>query len=466
MFIEKAGFPFGVKPISGKDTRVIFVNRYPKAFGMPDDLSDTYFQKFNDRGPPANTLKNEPGTVSYVFGKLMNSSGDDIRNGMVSIVEAYTNEDAFNTHVTNVLGGPTPELTASFRASWKVSDVGYLFKPQTEQRKLGTQGLICGAQGFGAMGLTAFYGKPSSDDHCIGIIQSCISHGINMFDTAEAYAVPIGKNGGILYNESVLGKAIAAVGHREKFIIATKHSRIRPGLNKEELHKAIRKSCEKSLQRLGIKTIDLYYLHRMYPDQEIEDVMEGFKKLVQDGLIKYVGLSEAPPSYIRRAHVVTPISAVQQEWSLIARDLEEPGGVVDTCRELGIGIVPYSPVARGFLSGQFNSGDLPTSFKATIPYLKKENLKNNVTVAKRIESMAANKGLTLSQLSLAWVMNQGVDVVPIPGTTSFNHLEENVIAAHVKLTGAEMAEIANAASSIKGDRGDERYMSSTFRAKM
>ena len=467
MFEEKAGYPFGTKPLvnSGKDTRVMFVNVPPKAFGVPENLPDDFFKTFAETGPAPKVLKTEPGTESYVFGKLVNAQRGDLKNGMFSIVEAYANEDAFKTHITNVFGKMRPDLKASFDASWKVSGTGYLFKPQTQQRKLGNQGLVCGAQGFGCMGMTAFYGKPKSDDHCIGLIQSCISHGINMFDTAEAYAVPTGKNGDVLYNEAVLGKAIAAVG-REKMVIATKHSRVRPGLNKEQLHAAIRSSCEKSLKRLGIKTIDLYYLHRMYPDQEIEDVMEGFKKLVDAGMIKYVGLSEAPPSFIRRAHAVQPISAVQQEWSLIARDLEDPGGVVDTCRELGIGIVPYSPVARGFLSGQFNDGDKPKAFKATVPYMKEENLKNNINVAKNIENMAASKGLTLSQLSLAWVMNQGIDVVPIPGTTSFDHLEENAMAAQVALSNQEMSDIANAANAIQGERGDERYMSSTFRARM
>lgn len=334
----------------------------------------------------------------------------------------------------------------------------------TEQRRLGTQGLQCSAQGFGCMGLTAFYGKPKSDEHCISIIKSCMSHGINMFDTAEAYAIRV-DDGKILHNESVLGKAIASIG-RDKMVICTKHSRVRAGLSAEQLRSSIRSSCSKSLKRLGIQTIDLYYLHRMYPDQDIEDVMVCFKELVDDGLIRYVGLSEAPPSFIRRAHSVTPISAVQQEWSLIARDLEEEGGVVDTCRQLGIGIVPYSPVARGFLSGQFNSGETPKGWRSTVPYLKQENLAQNVVVAKRIEAMASAKQLTLSQLSLAWVMNQGADVVPIPGTTSFEHLRENAMAAHVKLAKEEMEEIADAASNIIGERGDQRYMSATFKARM
>jgi len=220
------------------------------------------------------------------------------------------------------------------------------------------------------------------------------------------------------------------------------------------------------LKELNVDCIDLYYLHRLYPKHTnitVEDTMEVFKELIQEGKIKYVGLSEAPPEIIRRAHKVTPLSAVQQEWSLIARDLEEDGGIVDTCKELGIAIVPYSPVARGFLSGAHQS-QTPSDWRAQMPYLNEENLKDNVHVVKEIELMAKEKGVTLSQLSLAWVINQGNFVFPIPGTTKIKHLEENAKASEVILTVEERSKIADAASKIKGERGNESYMGTTFHA--
>ena len=189
--------------------------------------------------------------------------------------------------------------------------------------------------------------------------------------------------------------------------------------------------------------------------------MECFKELVAEGKIKYVGLSEAPPDYIRRAHAVTPISAVQQEWSLIARDLEAKGGVVDTCRELGIGIVPYSPIARGFLAGA-HQDNTPKDWRASVPYLSENLRKSNVNIVKEIESLAKEKGLTLSQLSLAWVINQGDDVFPIPGTTNISHLEENAKAFNVTLTDEELQKVADAETKIKGNRGDAGYMEKTF----
>lgn len=335
---------------------------------------------------------------------------------------------------------------------------------QMPQRFVGTRGLKCGAQGFGAMGLTAFYGKSVPYKQVHAVLQRCVELGINFIDTAEAYAAKQ-DDGTILFNESVLGKAIKTIG-REKFVICTKH-RPRAGLkNKEDLRKAIFKACNASLQRLQVETIDLYYLHRMYPSPiQIEDVMEVFVELVAQGKIKYIGLSEAPPNVIRRAHAVHPISAIQQEWSLIARDLEEKGSIVDTCRELGIGIVPYSPVARGFLSGKFQEKG-PKDWRAAVPYLEEKNRDNNVQIVRKVEAIAKKKGLTLSQLSLAWVMNQGFDVVPIPGTTKIGHLEENAAAAKINLTDEEMTIISTAASQIKGERGNKGYMSRSFKASL
>ena len=172
--------------------------------------------------------------------------------------------------------------------------------------------------------------------------------------------------------------------------------------------------------------------------------------------MKYVGLSEAPPEIIRRAHKITPISAIQQEWSLIARDLEEAGGIVETCRELGIGIVPYSPIARGFLTSERPQG-------RDVPYMSKDNLDDNIKVINEIEELAKQKGATISQLSLAWVINQGDDVFPIPGTTKIKHLEENIAAAEIKLTKKELAKISEAAAKIKGERGNAEKMKGSFK---
>ena len=342
-----------------------------------------------------------------------------------------------------------------------------------EVRPIGSQGLKAGSLGFGAMGLTAFYGPPTEDEKSLSIIKQCIELGINLIDTAEVYR---SKSTGEDYisNESVVGKAIKMIG-REKVVICTKHF---PGgweavwlrksdqVKKEDLRNVIKTACENSLKELDVDCIDLYYLHRMYPKPiTIEDVMEVYKELIEEGKIKYVGLSEAPPEVIKRAHKVTPISAVQQEWSLIARDLEEEGGIVDTCRELGIGLVPYSPVARGFLTGQYQDKP-PADWRSGVPYMMEENLKENAVVVREIENLAKEKNITLAQLSLAWVINQGKDVFPIPGTTKISHLEENARAAQVELTHEEMTKIAAAAAKIRGERGNEGYMSMAYNALM
>jgi len=354
------------------------------------------------------------------------------------------------------LGLQFPSLVVEGKTKSKTSSSNML------QRSLGKQGLVCSAQGFGAMGLTAFYGNAVSDDHVVTVLKRCLELGINFIDTAEVYQAKQ-SDGTILFNESVLGKAMSIIG-REKFVICSKHYP-RQGLkNKDDLRKTIFEACNASLKRLQVDTIDLYYLHRMYASPiQIEDVIEVFAELVGEGKIKYLGLSEAPPNFIRRAHAIHPISAIQQEWSLIARDLEAKGSVVDTCRELGIGIVPYSPVARGFLSGQFQD-KTPSDWRASVPYLLEENRGGNIQVIRNVEALAKGKDLTLSQLSLAWVMNQGDDVVPIPGTTKIKHLEENAMAVKVNLTKEEMNTISTAASHIKGPRGNKSYMSGAFQA--
>ena len=253
-------------------------------------------------------------------------------------------------------------------------------------------------------GSHSFYGKPKSDEHCVSIIKSCMSHGINMFDTAEAYAIRV-DDGKILHNESVLGKAIASIG-RDKMVICTKHSRVRAGLSAEQLRSSIRSSCTKSLKRLGIQTIDLYYLHRMYPDQDIEDVMGCFKELIDGNTVRWF---VKPPLVHTTAHSVTPISCPTR---MGVGDLEErwSSGHLSPIRHWNSAV--FSCNVWFVWSVQFGR---PQGWRSTVPYLKQENLMQNVVVAKRID-MASAKELTLAQLSLAWVMNQ-VDVVPIPGTT-------------------------------------------------
>jgi len=340
----------------------------------------------------------------------------------------------------------------------------YLKKMQSiGQRKLGSQGLVASAQGYGAMGLTAFYGKAVSDEQVHRVLEKCLQLGINFIDTAELYRAKQ-EDGTFLFNETVLGKAMKSLG-RNNFVICTKHYPRPNTTTIDDIRKQIFTSCNDSLKRLQVETIDLYYLHRMYPSQfKIEEIMEIFADLVKQGKVKYLGLSEASPANIRRAHAVHPISAIQQEWSLIARDLEEKGGIVDTCRELGIGIVPYSPVARGFLSGKFQDKS-PTDWRNNVPYLTEEHRADNVKIIKKIENLAKEKSLTLSQLSLAWVMNQGVDVIPIPGTTKIAHLEENAAAAKVKLTAEELNLISSTSSHIQGNRGNEAYMQRSFQGQ-
>ena len=334
-----------------------------------------------------------------------------------------------------------------------------------EIRNIGSRGLSASSLGFGAMGLTAFYGPPTSDDESMRVIKRCLDLGVNLIDTAEVYTSnALGSTDNAdktITNESVVGKAVQLFG-RDKFVICTKH--IPGGMvgqkceSKEDLRNVIKTACNNSLKELGIETIDLYYLHRLYAKFEIEDVMEIFKELIEEGKIKYVGLSEAPPAVIRRAHKITPLSAIQQEWSLIARDLEEKGGIVDTCRELGIGIVPYSPIARGFLTSKIPPG------RERFPYMSQDNMPENLKIIQEIEALAKEKGVSLSQLSLAWVINQGHDVFPIPGTTKIAHLEENIAAANVKLTKEELTKIEEAASKLKGERGNNEYMKRSFKA--
>ncbi|XP_065852265.1 probable aldo-keto reductase 2 [Euphorbia lathyris] len=313
--------------------------------------------------------------------------------------------------------------------------------------QLGSQGLEVSAQGLGCMGMSAFYGPPKPDSDMITLIHHAINSGITFLDTSDVY--------GPHTNEILLGKALKG-GMIERVELATKF-----GISFKDGKRAIRgdpeyvrSACEDSLKRLQVDCIDLYYQHRIDTSIPIELTIGELKKLVEEGKIKYIGLSEASASTIRRAHAVHPITAVQLEWSLWSRDVEEE--IVPTCRELGIGIVAYSPLGRGFFSSgpklieTLTEGD----FRKHLPRFQTENLEHNKYIFERVNEIAARKQCSPSQLALAWVHHQGDDVCPIPGTTKIENLDQNIGALSVKLTSEDMAELESIASadSVKGDR--------------
>ncbi|XP_050292642.1 probable aldo-keto reductase 2 [Quercus robur] len=318
---------------------------------------------------------------------------------------------------------------------------------RVERIKLGSQGLEVSAQGLGCMGMSAFYGPPKPDEDMISLIHHAIHTGVTFLDTSDIY--------GPFTNEILLGKALKG-GVREKVELATKFG-ISFADGKREIRgdpAYVRAACEASLKRLNIDCIDLYYQHRVDTRVPIEVTIGELKKLVEEGKMKYIGLSEASASTIRRAHAVHPITAVQLEWSLWSRDVEEE--IIPTCRELGIGIVAYSPLGRGFFSSGSKVLENLTDddFRKFLPRFQPENLEHNKTIFERVNEMAARKGCTPSQLALAWVHHQGKDVCPIPGTTKIENFNQNIGALSVKLTPEEMVELESFAAEdvVKGDR--------------
>ncbi|KAK6912197.1 NADP-dependent oxidoreductase domain [Dillenia turbinata] len=313
--------------------------------------------------------------------------------------------------------------------------------------KLGSQGLEVSVQGLGCMGMSSFYGPPKPEPDMIALIHHSINSGVTFLDTSDMY--------GPFTNEILLSKALQG-GVREKVELASKFGIIYEDGKRDVRGDPayVRAACEASLKRLQVDCIDLYYQHRIDTRVPIEVTMGELKKLVEEGKIKYIGLSEASASTIRRAHAVHPITAVQLEWSLWTRDVEEE--IIPTCRELGIGIVAYSPLGRGFFSSgpkiveTLSSGD----FRKVLPRFQPENLEQNKKIFERVNEMATRKGCTPSQLALAWVHHQGDDVCPIPGTTKIENFNQNIAALSVKLSPEEMAELESFASAdlVKGDR--------------
>ncbi len=316
-----------------------------------------------------------------------------------------------------------------------------------ETRKLGAQGLEVSALGLGCMGMSEFYGT-TDEGEGIATIHRAIELGVTFLDTADMY--------GWGANERLVGKAIA--DRRDQVVLATKFGSVR-GPAGEYLGISgtpddVRSACDASLERLGVDTIDLYFQHRVDPKTPIEDTVGAMAELVQEGKVRYLGLSEAAPDTIRRAHAVHPIDALQTEYSLWSRDAEPE--ILPTVRELGIGFVAYAPLGRGFLTGRIRSVDEldEGDFRRHGPRFQEENLQHNLELVAVVEALAAEKGARPSQIALAWVLSRGDDIVPIPGTKRRSYLEENAAAAEIELTPAELERLEQAfpAGVAAGDR--------------
>jgi aryl-alcohol dehydrogenase-like predicted oxidoreductase len=328
--------------------------------------------------------------------------------------------------------------------------------PNPKIRRLGAQGLQTSAIGLGCMGMSEFYG-PSDEKESIATIHRALELGITILDTADMY--------GPFKNEELVGRAIK--GKRDSVIVATKFGNVRDphdptkrGINGRPEY--VRQACEGSLKRLDVETIDLYYQHRVDPNTPIEETVGAMADLVREGKVRYLGLSEAAITTIRRAHKVHPISAVQTEYSLWTRDPEE--GLLDALRLLDIGFVAYSPLGRGFLTGQIrNVGDLAADdFRRQNPRFQGENFQKNLELVARVEEIATEHKCTPAQLALAWVLAQGDDIVPIPGTRHPERVEENVAALDVVLSESDLRRIDAAAP--KGIAAGERYAEGGMRA--
>jgi aryl-alcohol dehydrogenase-like predicted oxidoreductase len=323
-----------------------------------------------------------------------------------------------------------------------------------QKRRLGTEGIEVSCIGLGCMGMSQSYGRPEERDEneSIKVIHRAIELGVNFFDTAEVY--------GPFTNEELLGKALK--GKRDKVIIATKFGWEITGkwpyaINSQP--KKIKEDCDASLKRLGVDTIDLFYQHRVDPKVPIEDVVGAMGELVDEGKIRYLGLSEAGPETIRRAHKVRKISALQSEYSLWERGLEER--IIPLLKELGIGLVPFAPMGRGFLSGRIKKyEDIPEGdFRRNDPRYQPENLKNNLKIVEAVKKIAAKHKATPAQIAIAWTLHQGDNIVPIPGTRHVKFLEEDLGASQIHLGKDDLAALNELAGKKAGERYEPRQMS-------